>query len=178
MAVNVKSMTSVAMMTALMCLLGPVMIPVGPIPFSLQVLTVCLSVSVLGMKRGTLAVLLYLLIGFAGLPVFAGFSGGPATLLGPTGGFLAGFLPLALIGGWFVSRFRSSGAMQFVGMALGLAVLYGLGTAWLVFSSGLAWGKALKVAVYPFVLVDTAKVLMALFFGKIIRKRLNLDAAR
>ena len=176
MAVNVKSMTSVAMMTALMCLLGPVMIPVGPVPFSLQVLTVCLSVAVLGQKRGTLAVLLYLLMGFVGLPVFAGFSGGPATLLGPTGGFLAGFLPLALIGGWFVSRVRDRAVIHFAGMASGLAVLYVLGTAWLTFSAGLSWGKALKVAVYPFVLVDTVKVLMALFLGKIIRKRLNFDA--
>ncbi len=170
---QIRNMTLTAVMTALMCILGPVMVPVGPIPFSLQVLTVCLSVAVLGMKRGTLAVVLYLLIGFVGLPVFTGFSGGPGKILGPTGGFLVGFVPLALIAGWASDHFRSSAVLQFAGMFAGLAVLYFFGTAWLIWLAKLPAGRALKAAVYPFVAVDTVKVLIAMFIGRALRRRLE-----
>ncbi|MBP3837495.1 MAG: biotin transporter BioY, partial [Pyramidobacter sp.] len=67
---RLRNMTATALMTALLCVLGPVMVPIGPVPISLQVLCVFLCVAVLGMRRGTVAVVLYLLIGFAGLPVF------------------------------------------------------------------------------------------------------------
>jgi biotin transport system substrate-specific component len=172
-SIQVRTMTLTAVMTALMCVLGPVMIPLGPIPFSLQVLTVCLSAAVLGMKRGTLATVLYLLIGFVGVPVFTGFSGGPGKILGPTGGFLVGFVPLSLIAGWASDHFRSSAVLQFLGMFVGLVVLYFFGTAWLVWLAKLPVGKALQAAVYPFVAVDTVKVLIAMFLSRALRSRLE-----
>jgi biotin transport system substrate-specific component len=72
---------------------------------------------VLGMKKGTIAVLLYLLIGLAGVPVFSGFTAGPAKLFGPTGGYLIGFILMALISGYFIDKFpgnmRSSSPVCF-----------------------------------------------------------------
>ncbi len=98
MTTRTYTMTSTALMTAVTCILGPLAIPIGPVPVSLTPLAVFLSVYILGTKRGTIAYLLYLLIGAVGVPVFSGFTGGLGKLAGPTGGYLIGFILMALIG--------------------------------------------------------------------------------
>ena len=89
-----KTMALIGVMAAVTCILGPLSlaIPVSPVPISLGLLGVAFAVYMLGMKKGTLSVLIYLLLGLVGLPVFSGFSGGFAKLAGPTGGYLIGFL--------------------------------------------------------------------------------------
>lgn len=94
---KVLSLTYVALMAALMAVCAWITIPVGPVPFTMQTFAVFAALGLLGGKRGTLAVVVYLLLGLVGLPVFAGFSSGAAALLGPTGGFLLGFLASALV---------------------------------------------------------------------------------
>ncbi len=169
---NLRNMTATAAMTSLLCALCPLTIPIGPIPFSLGVLAVFLSVVVLGTRRGTCAVALYLLAGFVGLPVFTGFAGGPAKALGPTGGFLAGYVPMALIAGYFCDRFPDSAAIRFAGMFAGLVALYAFGAGWLVLSLRLPFEKTLRVAVYPFVAVDTVKIALAILIGRNVKRRL------
>ncbi len=171
---HLKDITSVALVTSLLCVLGPAMIPIGIIPVSLQTLGVYLAVQLLGGKRGTLAVAVYLLIGFAGLPVFAGFSGGAGKIFGAGGGFLVGFLPLAIISGWFIDHFPKNLLAQFLGMFFALVVLYFFGTAWLLHVTKLPFEKAMRSAVYPFVAVDTVKILLALFFGRSLRRRMKV----
>lgn len=160
-------------MAALLCILGPLSIPIGVIPFSLSPLAILFSVYLLGMKRGTLSVLVYLFIGLVGVPVFSGFAGGVGKLFGPTGGFLIGFLPMALIAGWFIDRFYSNIILQAVGMVLGLAVLYAFGTIWLMVQTGLSVEKALAVAVLPFVGADLIKLVIAGILGRILRTGLS-----
>ena len=92
-------MALTGMMAALLCVAGPLSLPVGPVPLSLATFAVYLAGAVLGWKRGTAAVALYLLIGLCGLPVFSGFSGGFQKLAGVTGGYLVGYLFCALITG-------------------------------------------------------------------------------
>ena len=94
-----KDMTLVAVMAALICVAGPLTVAVGPIPLSLCSFAVYLAGAVLGVKRGALAVALYLLIGAIGVPVFSGFSGGLQKLVGVTGGYLAGYLICAALTG-------------------------------------------------------------------------------
>ena len=91
-------MALIAVMAAITCILGPlsIPIPVSPVPISLTNLAIYLTVCLLGWKFGTISYLIYLLIGIAGLPVFSGFSSGFAKLLGPTGGYLIGFIPMAI----------------------------------------------------------------------------------
>ena len=92
-------MALIAVMAAITCILGPlsIPIPVSPVPISLTNLAIYLTVCLLGWKFGTISYLIYLLIGIAGLPVFSSFSSGFAKLLGPTGGYLIGFIPMALL---------------------------------------------------------------------------------
>ena len=91
---KIQDLTLIALMAALTCILGPMSIalPFTPVPISFTNLVIYFSIMVIGMKRGTISYLVYLLIGAVGLPVFSGFSGGLAKLAGPTGGYLVGFI--------------------------------------------------------------------------------------
>lgn len=166
---SVKMITETALMAALICVLGPLSIPIGPVPVSLAPFAIFLTVYVLGWKMGTASVCIYLLLGLVGLPVFSGFTGGAQKLLGPTGGFLVGYILTALIAGYFIDRFRSNMLLQFLGSLLGLAVLYAFGTVWLMYQAHLGLGAALQAAVLPFVILDILKILLALMVGKAVR---------
>ena len=105
-SLSVKSLTLIGLMTAVTCILGPLSIPLpfSPVPISFTNLAIYLSVFVLGMKKGTVSYIVYLLLGMVGLPVFSGFTGGLGKLAGPTGGYLAGFIFLAIIAGFCVDK--------------------------------------------------------------------------
>ncbi len=166
------SMTSIALMAAVICVVGPFTLPIGPVPITLAPLAILLSVYILGTKKGTIALLIYLLIGAVGVPVFSGFTGGVGKLAGPTGGYLIGYIFFALIAGWFIHRFYDKVVIQFLGMVLALAVLYAFGTAWLAYSAGMTFGAALAVGVLPFIVFDLIKIVIAIVLGRAVRNRL------
>ncbi len=165
-------LAQIAVMTAVMCVLGPVTIPVGIIPVSLIPLVIFLAVYILGTKKGTAALIVYLLIGLAGVPVFSGFSGGPGKLFGPTGGYLYGYVLMALISGFFIHRFYKKIPVQFIGMVLGLAACYLLGTLWLAFSAGMTLQAAFAAGVLPFIAFDLCKIVLNIVIGRVVRGRL------
>lgn len=170
-----RQMTMTALMCALLCVLCPVSVPIGPVPVSLGVFAVYLVSFVLEPLQAALACLLYLLLGAAGLPVFAGYQAGVARVLGPTGGYLIGYLPLALIAarGVRMSYLRTTQGsrilrygLQTAAMLLGLLLLYVLGTAYFVVSmEGMTVGKALGICVFPFIPFDLLKIAAALVAG-------------
>ena len=172
MKLTTKDMTETAVMAALLCVLGPFSIPLGPVPLSLATLGVMLSVYILGTIKGTTACLIYLVMGAIGLPVFSGFSGGFAKIAGPTGGYLIGYIFLALIAGWFIHRFENKVWIQFIGMCLGTIVLYAIGTAWLARITGITFSEALAAGVVPFVAGDLVKIVVSIFLGRAVKKRL------
>lgn len=101
-------MAVTALMAAVMCVLGPLSVPIGAIPISLTNLVICFSAWLLGPKFGTLSVAVYLALGAVGLPVFSGYGAGLAKLAGPTGGYLVGYLLMAFIGGLFIEKSNGS----------------------------------------------------------------------
>jgi len=130
---TVQTMSLIGLMTALTCVLGPLAIPLpfSPVPISFTNLAVYLAVYVLGMKAGAVSYLVYLLLGMAGLPVFSGFTGGFGKLAGPTGGYLIGFIFMAVISGFFIDHFPGKKLFHAAGMVLGTGVCYLFGTSWL-----------------------------------------------
>lgn len=172
-AISVKQMSLAAIMTAVTCILSPISLNIGPVPISLGTFAVSLSVCILGRNLGMLSYLLYLLLGFIGLPVFSNYGAGVEKLLGPTGGYLIGMIFLAFIGGFAVEKFSKSLIKQYLGLMLGIAFCYLLGTLWLGKVLSMDFGKALSVGVIPFILPDAIKVLLALVLGKKIRGRLS-----
>jgi biotin transport system substrate-specific component len=138
-------------------------VPIGPVPVSMQPFFVFLAGLVLGPRRGVMAVGLYLLAGTLGLPVFAGGRSGLGHLCGPTGGYLFGSLAAAWLCG--LAR-RADGAITWGrGAAMGLAgllSLYIVGAAWLKFALSMSWHNAWLVGVVPFIPWDAIKIAAAL----------------
>jgi len=167
--ISTSTMTMVALMVAVLCVLAPFSIPFGPIPISLATLGLYLAVIILGRKKATLVCLMYLIIGFVGLPVFSGFSGGPAKLLGPTGGYLVGYLLLTIVAGYFVDKFPGKREMCVLGLVLGTVSCYIVGTVWLAVQLELNFGVAIMTGVVPFLIGDVLKIMMAVWFGQKIK---------
>ena len=165
-------MATTALMAAVMCVLGPLTVPIGAVPISLANFVICLTAWLLGAKLGTLSVAVYLLIGLIGVPVFSGYGAGLAKLAGPTGGYLVGYLLLAFIGGLFIEKSKGSPVISGVGLVLGDAACYVLGTAWFVYQMQCELSYALSVCVYPFIALDLGKIVVSCIIGALLRKRL------
>ena len=181
-----KEITIIGLMTAIICIAGPLslQLPFSPVPISLGTLAIYFTVYILGMKRVTISCLVYLLLGLVGVPVFSAFTSGPAKLLGPTGGYLIGYVFMALIIGYCVDRWNGHMVLSFIGMIVGTAVMYALGTVWLAYqmSKGseqtliAALPAAFAAGVLPFVLIDLAKIVFSLLIGSQVRVRVRRAA--
>ena len=182
---DARRLTLCAVMAAVMCVIAPVSLPIGPISVTGGTLTIYLTAYLLGPWRGLAATAVYLLAGFAGLPVFSNYMGGAGRLLGPTGGYLVGYLPMMLLAGFAAEdslrRFGGQGkreralalGLQVSGMALATAVLYAFGTAWYCVQAGVDLQKALAACVFPFIPFDLMKMVLALLLGTPVRRRLE-----
>ena len=151
------AMVVTALMAAVTCILAPLSVPIGPVPISLTNFAI------------------YLLLGLVGLPVFSGFTGGLAKLAGPTGGYIIGFIPMAIIAGIVIDKFTNRG-IQILGMIVGTAICYAFGTAWFCLQAGYTVGAALAVCVIPFIPADLCKMVIAMIIGPMVRKRLGTVA--
>ena len=148
---------------ALIALLSQLEIPLKPVPITLQTLAVLLVGAALGWRRGALAVLAYLAAGAAGLPVFSGGGAGLATLLGPTGGYLAGFVLAAALVGWLSERLALDRTPWGTALAMlaGNLAIYALGLPWLAQVTGLHGHALFGAGLTPFLLGDLLKLLLA-----------------
>ena len=164
-----KTMALIGVMAAVTCILGPLSVPIGQIPISLTNLVIYFTVFVLGIWAGTGSYGIYLLLGAVGLPVFSGFAGGLGKLLGPTGGYLIGFIFMALIGGAVIELSHRNIFLTMLGWVVGTAVAYAFGTVWFVYLMKCSVTYALTVCVYPFIGFDIVKIVIATLLGKTVR---------
>ncbi|MCR5672736.1 MAG: biotin transporter BioY [Lachnospiraceae bacterium] len=167
-----QAMTFIALCTAMTCILAPlsISIPISPVPISLTIFAILISAYVLGLKNCIFSFLLYALIGFIGVPVFSKFTGGPGVLLGPTGGYIIGFIFVAFFAGLFIEKFENARYMHAIGMIIGVAVCYVFGTAWLAQQAGMGFRQALYAGVIPFIPADAVKIAAAIAIGPRLRR--------
>ena len=165
--IRTKQMVLIALMTAVTCVLGPLSIPLpfSPVPISLTNFAIFLAIFVLGMKNGTISFIIYLLLGAIGVPVFSAFRGGLQVLAGPTGGYLIGFIFLALIMGFALDHFERKLVPTIIGMIIGMAVCYAFGTVWLAKLLSLSFKEGLMMGVIPYLPGDAAKIIIAAIVG-------------
>lgn len=164
---KVRPMARAALFAALTAVCAWISIPVPPVRFSLQTLSMILCLRLLGGKWGTVSVVLYLLLGAAGLPVFSGFRGGIGAFLDPTGGFLWGFL-LGALGYWLTER-----AGKWPAMVMFELILYGCGLGWfLIYAPGSSLGTAFMTCAAPYLLPEAGKLWLANVLVKRIRKNI------
>lgn len=171
-----KDLTLTALFAALLAVCAWISIPAA-VPFTLQTLGLFTAMGLLGGKRCTLAVLLYLVMGLIGIPVFSGFRGGFGVLAGITGGYLIGFLFAALVY-WLITAKSGRFSVMILGMAAGMVAYYVFGTAWFMLFYAKAYGAiglgaALSMCVFPFLLPDLIKLSIAAAAVKAIPKRVK-----
>lgn len=172
-----KSIAQTALGVALITVCAWVTIPVFAIPFTLQTFAVAFVGALLGWKKGTAAVAVYVLMGLIGVPVFSGFKSGVAALAGPTGGYIVGFVFLALFPALAnllpVTKTAKRCAISYLFMVIGLAVCYAFGTAWFVMMYDCSVGYALMLCVVPYLAADFIKLAVAALLSVRLQKYLK-----
>lgn len=154
-----------ALFAALIAVCAWISIP-ATVPFTLQTFAVFAALGLLGGKRGTVSIAVYLLLGAVGVPVFSGFQGGVGALLGTTGGYLLGFLLAALIVWGMEARFGDKTGVFILAAVLGMIICYAFGTAWFLVvyartKGAVSLATVLGWCVVPFLLPDAAKIALA-----------------
>lgn len=168
----------IGLFVAVMAVCSWISIPAA-VPFTLQTFAVFVTVGLLGGKRGTITVAAYIIAGTIGLPVFAGFSGGPGALFGSAGGYIAGFFFSALVMWAITANFGEKTWVLGLSMVLGLIVCYAFGTAWYMLmymaSTGpIGLATVLGWCVFPFIIPDLCKIGLALFLTRQLKRYIRL----
>lgn len=157
---------------ALIAVLAQIVIPIPLIPITGQTLAVGLVVTILGLKYGTLSVLLYIALGAIGLPVYQSFTGGLGILFGPTGGYIVGFVFAAIVMGLYLQLCGVTLTQAIIANLLGMLVTLAFGATWLKMMNDLSWEAAIIGGVLPFVIVGVVKAVIAAWLGVLVRQRL------
>lgn len=167
---RVESMVLCALFAALTAVCAQIIIPIGAVPVSLSLLPVLLSAALLSPGEAVAAMAVYILMGLFGLPVFSGMEGGPGKLLGPTGGYIVGYVPCALAAGLGMRRFGLKWWRMALCMAGGVLVCYLFGTVWFMVSAGRDLASSMAVCVLPFLPFDALKIAVAVPVALQIRR--------
>lgn len=171
--IPVRSIVRISVCAALLAVCSWISLPFA-VPFTLQTFGVFITLILCGGLEGTLAILVYILLGALGAPVFAGFEGGVQALLGPTGGYIFGFLITGVVRILF-DKLLGRGKAEIPALAVGLAACYIAGTIWFISvmngrGGDYTFGSALMTCVVPFILPDLAKLALALLIGGRLKK--------
>lgn len=158
---------------AIIAILAQVTIPLPLVPITGQTLAIGLVVTILGLRTGVLSVIIYILLGAVGMPVFSGMSGGLGIVVGPTGGYIIGFLPTAILMGLYLKNFGFTLPHAIIANIMGMVVTLAFGTVWLKIVADLTWTAAFMGGVAPFLIVGVLKAVLAAWLGIVVRRRLE-----
>ncbi|MCL2095403.1 MAG: biotin transporter BioY [Oscillospiraceae bacterium] len=176
---TIRNICYISLFAAAIAVCAQIIIPMPAVPFTLQTFAVPLAGIILGAKKGTLAVLVYILLGMTGVPVFAGFRGGFGVIFGATGGFILSFPVMALIAGIFsdlqnkfklkLKNIRLRILFLACGLILGAGLNYICGLLFFCYITSRSLGEAFALCVTPFLLPDTLKIILAGGIGVSVR---------
>lgn len=170
-----KDIVKTALCTAVLVISSWICIPTA-VPFTLQTMGVFLALSVLGGKKGTVSILIYILCGIIGLPVFSGFRGGLSVISGPTGGYITGFIIIGLV--LCIAEKFPYKKIVVPALITGLLFCYLFGTLWfmLISKNNCSLLSALYICVVPFIIPDIIKLFAARFIYKNLSRIINTNA--
>ncbi len=169
-----RHITHTALFAAIISIISPIMIPVGPVPITPATFIIMLTPYVLTFSEAFTGLLIYLLLGLVGVPVFSGFRGGFQVFSSPTCGFLIGYIFLMVILFLFYRIGKKKTFTTLIGMLLGTLVMYEIGILWLQFMTGLPH-RAAFITVLPTIPGDIIKIVLATIVGPILRTRMFLS---
>lgn len=160
---SVLDIVYIALFAAIISVCSIISIPVGSVPITFQILGICLAVGFLGLSKGTISVLIYILLGLIGIPVFSGGTSGFAKLVSPTGGYIVGFIFTAMIIGLSIKFFGRRLLVLIISMIIGVLACYAFGTAWFIIlynnsGNNINLANALSLCVLPYLPFDAVKI--------------------
>jgi len=167
---TVSDIVRIAIMAALTAVCSWIIVPMPQIPFTMQTFAVFFALEFIGGRNGTIAFFVYALLGAVGVPVFSGFRGGIGHLVGPTGGYLLGFVFTCFIYWIFEKRYTYKSVKHYFVLALGLFACYFCGTVWFVAVVKTNVWTALVTCVLPYIIPDAAKIAFAVFLAAKLKK--------
>ena len=170
---STKNLSLMALMSALLCLLAPISIPIGPVPITLSIFIIYIISYILDANSALISVFIYLIIGIVGLPVFAGYKSGLGVILGPSGGYLISYLVVVYISSYYNNKYYYNKILQLLFMFITLILCYVCGTIWFSIFKKMTFIESLFICVFPFIITDVIKIIAACMLGNEIRKRLR-----
>lgn len=170
---KLRMMIVTALFAAIIGILAQVTIPLPLVPITGQTLAIGLAATILGARYGTISILVYLAMGAIGIPVFAQMSSGLGSLVGPTGGYLVGFIPTAFVIGYYLEKTSFTVVHAIIANIIGMFVALIMGTVWLKIAAELSWTAAFAGGFAPFIIVGIIKAVLAAWIGIIVRNRLQ-----
>ena len=176
---EIKKLIFCSLFAALMSIGSYLSLPIGPVAITLQTLFVYLSGLVLGRGWATASVLIYILAGILGFPVFAGGKGGLGHAIGPTGGYLIGFIPAVYLIGFVSKEVKINSAwkyyfVNFCGLTCGTLITYSFGILWLKFITNKPFIDLVLIGIFPFLISDFVKIITALIIFRIVKPLIKL----
>lgn len=177
---TIKNMAYISICTVLIVAGAWITIPIGPIPFTMQTFSIFITLLLLGGKKGTLAIVVYTLIGAVGLPVFSGGKGSLAALFGMTGGFIIGFIIMGLTYILLAPVYKNNLILKIVALILGLILCYVFGLTWFIHLytknvNSITVGQSMAKCITPFIIPDLAKLTLAVVIYKLLQKRIHIN---
>ncbi len=167
-----KSMVLCAVFSAILCIFCVLTVPIGTVPVSMATFAIMLTAIILGPKKGSISVIIYILLGSVGLPVFSGFKGGFQVLVGPTGGYIWSYIFMVLLIGSVTKKYANSRIIIFISCVASIIICYIFGTVQFALVQGTSFVSALSVCVLPFIPFDILKAILAVFLGSAVKTRL------
>ncbi len=172
---STKMLTLCGLFAAITAVFSQIAFDIGPIPINFAMLSVFIAGGLLGAKYGMISQIVYVLLGAIGAPVFSHFSGGFGIVIGPTGGYIIGYIFSAFITGFIANKLKSIKAVGLViGMVIGLIVCYAFGTAWYMFITKNNLWTALTWCVFPFLIGDALKIFVATLVVTPLKKHVKI----
>lgn len=168
---KIKELCICAISAALISVISPISIPIGVISVTLSLFIIYTLAAILKPYQILISVLIYIIIGIIGLPVFSNFSGGLAIVTGITGGYLIGYFPTVLIISLIIRKNKNRIYMYPIAMIIGGIACYIVGTIWFVLMTNTTISYALSVCVIPFIPFDIIKIIFATFASYLINRR-------
>lgn len=172
MKIKTKTLTMCALFAALTAVCSQIQIPIPMVPINLALFATYLAGTILGPLYGTVSIFAYVVLGAVGVPVFAGFNGGLGVVVGPTGGYIVGFILSAFITGLITKKFGYKTSTLVIAMLAGMLTCYILGTIWFIHVTNNNLATSLTYCVYPFLPGDAVKIALATLMTNRIRKAL------
>ncbi|MCR5206000.1 MAG: biotin transporter BioY [Lachnospiraceae bacterium] len=172
-----KLMVMTALMAVIISVCSWISIPLI-VPFTLQTFAIFFALILLGGAYGTLSICIYILLGVIGIPVFSGFKSGAAVIVGPTGGYIVGFVFSGLLFILMTKLFGDRKIIVIISMVLGLLVCYLIGTLWFMYvyagtESAGSFGEVLSLCVIPFIIPDICKMILAYIMAGLVKKAIR-----